>query len=116
MADNAESRRARELLKSSDKLLEKTRNRPRYESSWLDRLNDERRSSAVIHKTRENAMVGRQAPRPAASKAEFDALREAMVDRLGLALGKIESLQRRIADLEKQVASDTVIEWPLRGR
>src|SRR5829696_1384063 len=73
MADNAETRRARELLKSSAEALERARNRPRYTSSWIDRANEPERTVTipVVRKVREDAAVS--STMDAETQAKWDA-------------------------------------------
>jgi hypothetical protein len=49
------------------------------------------------------------------TKREFNALCEAVIDKTALALAQVDTLKRRVADLEKQVAGDKVVEWPLKS-
>lgn len=57
MSDHPEIIRARENIASADALLERCRNRPRHESSWLD--DRERNVTVPVHKVTEDAAVSR---------------------------------------------------------
>ncbi len=129
-----EIERARELLASSEELLERSRNRPRVSSSFLDAQPERRTVEApIVRKVRPAARVGRTMD--AATQAGWDAWatsiaqREARVrvEALAKIIGselipkiidplhaRIAELEQRTANLERAVTGEKVIEWPLR--
>lgn len=125
MTDHSETARARELLASSEALLNRVRNRPVVEiPDWPDR--ESRTVEVPVRKINANARVERTmdaqnsaawnewaqrkitAAMRGAGRATGDALRERDE--------RIAKLEQRIVDLEKATGTAKVIEWPVGGR
>jgi hypothetical protein len=121
---SAETQRARELLVSSEELLERSRNRPRYSSSWIDEQPECRAvvTAPVVRKVRRDAAVsqtmdpqtqaawGRWAESIARKVAQEQDLK--LVDVIGEALKvvlaerdeRIAALEQRVDQLEQQAS------------
>jgi len=109
-----EIERARALLASSEEALERSRNRPRYNSSWLDHGPQERAATVPVRTVREDAAVKPTMTPEAQEKwnawATSIARREARerVEALAQIIGSelipkiIDPLHARIAELEQR--------------
>lgn len=131
MTDSPETRRARELLASSEKLLEEVRNRPRVEIS--SRLHHEQSEHIVavpvVRKTITEARVTSEHPaykvyadRYFLTKDAHDKYMKGFAEELTRSLFKLtDALEGRIKGLEAEVSAlkqrqpAPVEEWPLRS-
>ncbi len=122
VSQSLEIRRARELLASSAELLERSRNRPRYASSWLDDRPQERAVTVPVRKVREDAAVSRtmnhgtqkrwndwaeNIARNVAHERDLklvDIIGGALKDALAERDERIAQLEQRINQLEQQAA------------
>lgn len=113
-AMGTETDRARELLESSERLLEECRNRPRYSSSFLD-AQPERRAveRPIVRKVQAHALIERTAPTmDGATQARWDAWAKSLARKECLALvneigptiaDALEARDKAIAVLERRI-------------
>jgi len=123
VADSPEIRRARELLASSDELLAKVRNRPRYVSSWLDDRPQERAATVPVRTVREDAAVSRTMDKETQAgwdrwaksiarnvaqeqdMALINTIGRVVAEALAIRDARIAQLEQRITQLEQQATS-----------
>ena len=132
VTESSEIRRAHQLLASSEEALERSRNRPQVRSSWLDDPQPSRTVDAPARKVRPDARAGRTMD--ATTQAKWDqwaksiasnvahAQCKVILESVGRVVGdalaqrdaRIAELEQRLANLEKAITGEKVIEWPLR--